>query len=453
MTTSNLTHDFRYARIARLSSFHVGSAMCDILVSSVWNRVMISEFGLPSWPVALLLGLRYLLMPISLWAGFVSDNHPIWGLYRSPYIWFGRAMMLLALPCFALCLDCYAGTGLPAIGWFLAVLGFLLYGFGGLLSGSPFIALVRDITPYEKRGVAMALVETVMIAFFPISAICFGYAMEHYTSEAYWRLTLITMGVGGFFWIFSTLGLERGDAPAREVSAVAGWGTLVASLKKALQDSRTRRFFLFLALASLSSWMQDAILEPFGAEVFALSVGETTRFSAHWMGMTLLALILSSYVYRKSKPETLKGVGAAGLLAMCLGMLALGASALTHNMVWVKIGLVLFGAGFGVYTFAGLNLMMVMTTDGNAGLLLGLWTVAQVVSRGVGISCGGVLRDVLQDILGFSSAAYAGIFFLEAAGLALSVPLLFSVDVLGFARQFRKHEKLSDSGTLAVAEF
>ena len=64
---------FRTVRTLRLGSFHIGSAMSDVLVSSVLNRVLISHFGFMAWPVALLLSLRYLLSPLSLWAGARSD--------------------------------------------------------------------------------------------------------------------------------------------------------------------------------------------------------------------------------------------------------------------------------------------------------------------------------------------------------------------------------------------
>ncbi len=419
---------FSRLRLLRLSSFHVGSAMSDILVSSVWNRVMISEFHLPSWPVSLLLAIRYLLVPVSIWAGFISDHHPLWGLHRSLYIWFGRAMMLLSLPCIALSLSCFSGTEMPAVGWLLAVLGFLLYGFGGLMSGSPFIALVRDSTPYEKRGLAMTLVETLMIACFPLAAILFGALMEHYSNADYWRLTIITMAVGGFFWIFSTLGMERSvdSAPS---AGNASPETMLASLRSLWGQGNTRFFFLFLAVAALSAWMQDAILEPFGADVFFMSAGKTTRFSAYWMGSTLLTLVCTTIYLRRRPPESLVNVASSGLMVMSLGMLGLAFAAMTVQPDLVTMALVVFGAGFGVYTFAGLNLMMVMTTDSSAGMLLGFWTVAQVVARGLGISLGGILRDVLSTIFGSLPPAYAMVFGIEAFGLSASILLLRAVRI------------------------
>ena len=68
---------FSLARIMRLSTYQIGSAMADILTAGVWNRILISDFGIPAWPVGLLLALRYLLAPISIWVGSRSEtSHP-----------------------------------------------------------------------------------------------------------------------------------------------------------------------------------------------------------------------------------------------------------------------------------------------------------------------------------------------------------------------------------------
>lgn len=98
MKTSRTQHPFSVALTLRLGTFHIGSAMGDILTASVWNRVMISDLGLPAWPVGLLIALRYLLSPLSLWAGHRSDTQPLWGMRRTSYIWLGRGLMVVSLP-------------------------------------------------------------------------------------------------------------------------------------------------------------------------------------------------------------------------------------------------------------------------------------------------------------------------------------------------------------------
>ena len=84
-------NQFSFWRGLRLSSFQIGSAMGDILVTSIWNRILIVTLGIPATPVGLLIALRYLLSPLSLWAGHLTDNQRFFGLHRTPLIWLGRA--------------------------------------------------------------------------------------------------------------------------------------------------------------------------------------------------------------------------------------------------------------------------------------------------------------------------------------------------------------------------
>ena len=79
MATERTANKSSAARTLRLSSFQIGSAMGDILVTSIWNRVMISNFGIPAAPVSLLIALRYLISPLSLWAGYRSDRKRLFG--------------------------------------------------------------------------------------------------------------------------------------------------------------------------------------------------------------------------------------------------------------------------------------------------------------------------------------------------------------------------------------
>ena len=162
---------FSLPRLARLSSFQIGSAMGDILVTSIWNRVMISNFGIPATPVSFLIALRYLLSPLSLWAGHLSDVRPFFGLRRTPYIWAGRLLMILSLPLLGLSLAQLQVDQGDVLGWSYATASSLLYGVGTLISGSPFLALVRenhpnvyqeitsDVPPSDKviRGVVAAV--------------------------------------------------------------------------------------------------------------------------------------------------------------------------------------------------------------------------------------------------------------------------------------------------------
>ncbi|MCA9873595.1 MAG: BCD family MFS transporter [Anaerolineales bacterium] len=437
--TNQSERPFTFWRMLRLSSFQIGSAMGDILVTSIWNRVMITNFGIPATPVGLLIALRYLLSPLGLWAGYLSDTRPLWGFRRSSYIWLGRSMMVLSLPLLGLSLMRLDGATSDVPGWLLAFLSSLLYGLGTLISGSPFLALVRDSAPPQKQGLAISSVETILIIFFAFVGIGFSLWMQEYSQPIFWEMVVTTMLVGGFFWFFAIAGaekrLKKGEGGATAVSPAHHPPAFLAVLRKIWQDPRTRLFFFFLTLATMAAWAQDAILEPFGAEVFDLPLSRTTRFNSYWQAATVVTLLAGSAIWRKRPPERQAAIAKWGLGVMALGLLVLGGTAFAHQVHLIEVALLIFGAGFGVYTFGGLSLMAVMASDKEAGAYLGLWSIAILVSKGLGTFLGGAARDLL--LLGFdlpAGVSYAVIFALEALGLLGAIFILSRIDVVGFAR-------------------
>jgi BCD family chlorophyll transporter-like MFS transporter len=430
---------FSYWRLMRLSSFQIGSAMGDILVTSIWNRVMISNFGIPATPVGLLIALRYLLSPLSLWAGYKSDTKWLFGYRRTSYIWLGRSMMVLSLPLLGFSLMRLGDLSTDVPGWLLALASSLMYGIGTLISGSPFLALVRDSAPPKKQGLAISAVETVLIIFFAIVGIGFSFWMEVYSQTVFWEMVIATMLVGGFFWFFAVAGTEKRVKKSEQINLEEEDNSIRPGfadvLRKIWADQRTRRFFFFLALATMAAWAQDAILEPFGAETFALPVSRTTRFNSYWQAATVVTLLLGTYFWRKRPPERQARIANWGLAVMASGLLLLGGSALMSQVHLIEVSLLIFGGGFGVYTFGGLSLMAVMASDAEAGAYLGLWSIAILVSKGLGTFLGGAVRDVLLLGLGLSpGATYAAIFGLEALGLVGAILILTRIDVVGFAR-------------------
>lgn len=432
---------FSLGRTLRLSSFHIGSAMGDIIVTSIWNRIMISNFGIPAAPVSFLIAIRYLLFPVSLWAGFMSDTKPLFGLRRTPYIWLGRGMMVVSLPLLGLSLGRLELVQTDFLGWSYAVLSSLLYGVGLLISGSPFLALVRDSAPKEKQGIAISMVQTALIIFFALVGIGFSFWMQAYDPAIFWQMALTTMIGGGLLWYLAIAGVEKNllahaAITPQPTESRLNLAKFSAAFKKIWADGRTRGFFIFLSLATTAAWAQDAILEPFGAETFGLPVSQTTRFNAYWQGATVITLIGGAILWRKRPPETHSGLTSGGLWGMVVGMAVLTASALSGQVSLIPLSLLLFGGGFGVYTFGGLSLMAVMSSDKEAGLYLGLWTISVTVFKGLGVFLGGAIRDLLLLNLGLpATVSYGVIFALEALGLLAAALVLLQVDVLGFAQE------------------
>lgn len=426
--------EFRLGRLLRLSTFQIGSALGDILVTSIWNRIMINELGINAAPVGLLIALRYLLAPLSLWAGFWSDTRPWFGFHRTPYIWMGRLLIVLSYPLLPLSLVRFAANTNDASGWLIAILCFLMYGTGTLLSGGNFLALVRDSMPKQRQGFAVSIIETALIIMFPIAAISLGRALREFSLNTFWSVTFVVMGISAFFWFFATAGIERRFANPRAGNEGAAL-RFAEAFRKIWQDSDTRRFFIFLAVATLAAWAQEAILEPFGAQVLRQDIEQTTRYSAYWQTATVIFLIGCVIRFNRRPPESNVRLTKIGLGVMAVGMAVLAVAAFGAQVRILQISLLIFGAGFGLYTFGGFSLLVAMTSDAEAGMYLGLWTICVLLSRGIGIALGGILRDVFLALTSSPAITYGLIFLLEAIGLAAAIFALTRVDVIGFGKR------------------
>ena len=426
MDSTSASEEFRFLRTVKIGTFHIGSSAVDLLATAIWNRIMIVDLGVAAWPVALLSALRYFLAPLSLWAGHRADTHPIFGSRRLAYIWIGRAMVLISLPLLPI------STGLVATGseygWMLSLAAFVLFGSGVLISGPAFLALVHDSAPYNRRGLAISIVQFILVASFAILPLLFSRIMPTYEIEAFLRLVAVVAFGAGLIWFFSVWREERPAEPKEDQGFRRAFSGIWA-------DQRTRRYALFLGASAFFVFMQDAVLEPFGGDLFGLPVGETTRFNAFWGGGVLLGMVVTMMYTRRWRPDQQVGTTGLGLALLSIPLIALGASAWTANLELVRPLLVLFGIGFGVFTAGGVSLLMAMSVEGQAAAYLALWSVVQLVSRGAGIAAGGLLRDAALALTGSFASTYGVVFWIEAAGALGCIWLLRRVDVAGFAKQ------------------
>ncbi|EFO80435.1 PUCC protein [Oscillochloris trichoides DG-6] len=421
----------KMGRTLKIGSFHVGSAFSDILLSAVWNRILISNLGLPAGPVAILAALRYLLAPLSIWAGDRSDRHPIFGKYRLPYIWGGRAMMALGLLLIPPSTLFLAEDPSSVMGWGLATLCFVVCGAGTLISGSPFLALLRDSAPPSKRGQALSIAQIMLLFAFSMAPALYGALIKNYDQASLWRAVLIGVGLAIPFWFFSLWGEDHHDPQANPQEEQIPLRTIMGMI---WGDPRARTFFVFLSLAMISVFAQDALLEPFGGDVFGLDVGATTRWNAFWGLAVLVSMVGGTIITRKRAPHEQVGTTLIGLGATMVAMVLLGVVAILKIQAAMIPTIIIFGLGFGIQTVGTISLLMAMTSDRHAGAYLGFWSLAQLVFRGVGMGLGGVIRDMVLAATNSHTIAYGSVFLLEAVGLAGCIMLLMRIDVVGFAR-------------------
>lgn len=440
-------------RSLKLGTFHIGSSFADILGSSLWNYTMANGMaalgGFVATPITLLLALRQLMVPLTIWAGHLSDTRPLFGLKRLPYIWIGRGMMLLSLPLLPLATGMILGGSAPG-GWLIALLSFVGYGIGTQLSGSPFVALVRESAPPDRQGTAYAIVQTMLVGAFAFSPIIYARiatavvptvntgesALRQYNLDIFTVATIVGVIVALIAWVFSVAGEERrGTATTR--ASNDDYKQFGSILRSVLADRRARAFFGLLALGAMSGFAQDGIFEPSLRLVFNYSFSGAAGVVGVWGVGLLVGMIGSIVLTRKWATVEQVKVTAVGLVLASLSLFGLAYATLTSSSALLIPAVLAFGLGFGVYTAGGSPLLMVMSLDARAGVYLGVWSMAQLLFRGIGVALGGVIYDLASRALGSAPAGYALVYVLEGVGFAACLYFLRASDVRAFARNAR----------------
>ncbi len=445
MDQQNLTP----ARNVKIGFFHFGSGLADIIATGVWNRIMISDLGFSATPIGLLVALRYFLAPLGVWAGRVSDRRTIFGYRRLFWVWSGRAMMVISVLILGVVTaDLARGAPADALHWIVITFSLLLFSLGNAFSGATFLALVYDRSAPSQRGRAVGIVWTFLLLGYAVGGPLFGIMLPASSGENGLKFspdTLQTLFIAaglimGGLWFFSLLGEERRrkatDAPIAEAETPAETSSsLLGDLKLAWSNRQTRLFFWYLALSMLFAFSQDLILEPFAGDVFGMEARVTTRFSGYWGSMAILGSVLFLWLSRRSKRLNNTVMSVIGVAILVATFALFGVSSLAQVRGLVTPGLILLGLGLGIWEIGTLGMMMEMSPFGRAGTFLGFWTLVVTIARGVGVSGGGIVRDVALQASGDLSLSYGAVFVLGALGLALSLWVLARVKVERFSAE------------------
>jgi len=429
-------------RINKIGLFHLGSGMADVLMTGVWNRIMISDLGYSATVVGFLAAMRYFLAPLGIWAGRISDSRAIGGYRRLFWIGTGRGMMVVST--FILGLGTAQLARTPgestALLWGVIVLAMLLFSIGNAFSGGTFLALIYDRTSQQQRGRVIGIVWTWLLVGFTIGGITFGLLLpEHkegvtglsFTPDALQNLFFLAGLMFATLWVTSMWGEERrttttgtaqhANAPERV--------SFRADLKLVWNSQPMRMFLFFLGLSMFFAFSQDAILEPFAGDVFNMPATTTNRFAGYWGSMSILGTLLFLWLSRRYPRLTSTLMSQMGIGVLIIAFAIFGVSSVAQIRPLVTPGLIVLGAGLGVWNVGTLGLMMTLSPSGRAGTFPGFWTMVVTLTRGGGVATGGVLRDALLAISGQFSVAYGMVFVVGAVGLAISGWALNLIDV------------------------
>ncbi len=432
----------------RLGLFQMGLGMMSVMVFGVLNRVLIKELAVPSTIATVILALTLFVAPARILFGQLSDTKPLFGYYRTGYVWLGAAALTINA-WLAVQVMWQLGASLKAVGWTLTTYGwagllgsiFALYGLSVSMCSTPFATLLVDITDEDDRSRVVAVDWSMLIGGTIVGAITIGVLLKSLEANAtiaqvqvqidrlfiiipaiVCGLTLIaTVGVEQKYSRFaSRVGKQQGET---HLSLGRAWDILTAS-------RQTQVFFTFLVVMTLGLFIQDPILETYGGEVFDLAVGKTAALNAFWGGGTLIGLSAAGFWFipKLGKQKTAR----LGCMLVAASMLWVIASGFTHNPVFLQLALLLFGLCSGLVTTGAITLMLDLTVPETAGTFIGAWGLSQALAKGLATVFGGAALDIGRLVFANTVLAYGFVFSLQALAMIVAVKLLDRVNVREF---------------------
>jgi BCD family chlorophyll transporter-like MFS transporter len=433
MSLETKERSMNWLAILQVSLINTAVALMILPLNSTLNRVMISELQLSATLVAVLISLRFITSPTRIWFGRLSDLRPIGGLHRTWYIGIGIVLMaagLASAPHAALAIP---RLGLPGV--LLAFLSFGLLGLGVNLTTPLYLALVSDQSPEAQRPRIVAMMFILLGISSVVASFAIGAAVEPYTEA---RLIYVSYAVAGVAVLLTALGLirleRRRGAEDLSSAAVEPESRPRAVRDLLLKNREALRFFVYLVLTFVAVEAQEVILEPYAAQFFQMTPGETTRLTGITGIASLITLALGAVLVNRigHKPTATMGIGVASL-----GLLLIMGGGPAGNSLFLTGAVFVLGLGAGLLTMSNLALMMNMTDERHAGVFLGAWGFAQAVGVGTGNILGGVLRDLGLLLFGGQLASYFTVFSSEIILLLAATPVLWRLSVVQFREMGR----------------
>ncbi len=432
----------------RLGLFQMGLGIMSILTLGVLNRVMIDELKVPALIAAGTIAMHQLVAPARVWFGQMSDAKPLFGYHRTSYVWVGSVLFAIA-SFLAVQVLWQLGLSLQLSGWTtqtygwaaLLALVFALYGLAISATSTPFAALLVDVSDEDNRSKLVGIVWSMLMVGIIVGAIISSSLLRQITLDAPLetlqasinRLFLIVPPIVCGLAFLATFGVEnkysryasRSTFVNREDSI-----TLGRALRVLTANRQTGIFFTFLLVMTISLFMQEPVLEPYGGEVFGMTIAQTTKLNAFWGTGTLIGLSVTGFliVPRLGKQKTTK----VGVLAVAVTFGLIILAGFTTNPKLLQGALILFGLASGVTTTGAISLMLDLTAAETAGTFIGAWGLAQAMARAIATVTGGAVLDLGKTLFTTPVLAYGLVFGLQAVGMVLAVWLLNRVDVAEF---------------------
>jgi BCD family chlorophyll transporter-like MFS transporter len=381
-------------RLLRLSLFQISVGMSLVLLVGTLNRVMIVELDVPAALVATMIALPVLFAPLRALVGFRSDGHrSAFGWRRVPYVWLGSLMQFsgLAIMPFALIVLSGDSSAPVWVGPVSAGLAFLLVGAGLHTVQTAGLALATDLCPVDSAPRVVAWLSVVLLLGMLLSALVFGALLADFSQI---RLIQVVQGAAVVVMGLNMVAIWKQEPrdrlrAARRQDSVA----FFAAWERLRRAGPWDRRLATAALGTAAFGMQDVMLEPYGGQILGLSVARTTALTALMAGAGIIGFLLAArWLGRAADPHRVAALGALGGIAAFVAIIA---AASLHSSILFAVGVIVVGAGAGVFAHATLTACMQAAPADGVGLALGAWGAVQATAAGIAVAAGGVLHDLI----------------------------------------------------------
>ena len=434
----------RFLNNFRLAGFSIAYGLSGALIGGTLNRIMIADLGIPASLVALFFAIPLLVSPVRVWLGYRSDGFPLFGRRREPYIVIGA--LIIGLGIIAAARTTANATQVSALLILSGILSFLLYGIGRNLAHNTYQALITDRYDKQQRTRAVTFYEVATLLGAVMGAGFIGKALETYEPS---KLVSVATGVAVAVFVlalFAAINQEPRDVTAQNAAERARQVPFQKVLREAIfADKQVRILFTLVIFTFIGTLAQDALLEPYGGLVLGMSVGDTTRLTMFW-GLGVLASMLLSglFLIKWLGYMKLMRTGISLSIAVFIGLVVVGMSG---NAGIFKSLVFVMGLGTGLAGAGMLSSIISFATPIRAGMLLGVFGVANMVGHAVGNLMGGTIVDVMRLATGSALVAYSTLFGMEALMLVVALVLSTKLDANASQASVEEHELASAMAT------
>lgn len=428
------TADVPLERFLRLSLFQLSVGMVTTLFFGTLNRVMIVELQVPAALVALFTAIPLLVAPFRALIGFKSDIHrSILGWRRVPYLWMGTLFQwagLAIMPLALLVLSDPLHASAKPLGAVASGIAFFLVGIGSHTTQTAGLALATDLAPEDKRPRVVALMYLMLLVGVVVSAVAFGFLLADYQPI---RLIRVIHGAAfATIWINGVAcwrqeprrwGIEPWKKGERRPLFRDAWRTFAAG-------GKVVRLLVAVAIGFFAFNLQDVLLEPYGGQVFHLSVSQTTGLTGLMAFGAVLSFVASARLLESGwDPIRVAAIGA--IAGMCSLTIVLFASAFDSVMMF-RVGTTGIGFGEAMFGVGTLSYAMALRDAEQHGIALGAWGAVFATGEGMGLALSGAMKDVVTRVVQASGdgsiapdvVGYNAVYVFETIALVVTLAAL-----------------------------